>query len=156
MGYRIEGLSRDRFDDLIGVSDAALAQCGAHRVRATSKPGFPCRISLEDAEIGETMILLNFASHDVPTPFRTTYGIYIREQPATAPRFVDRVPPVFRCRTLWLRGFDAEGMLHSALLALPGEADRRIRALFEQPEIATIHAHNAACGCFLATAERTI
>ena len=37
---------------------------------------------------------------------------------------------------------------------MPGEADARIRALFGRPEIATIHAHNAAYGCFLARIER--
>lgn len=156
MTYRIEGLPHGRFEYVIGLSDDALARRGARRVTATSKPGFPCRISLEDAEVGERMILLNFASHDVPTPFRTTYGIYIREKPAVAPHFVDRIPPVFERRTLGLRGFDADGMLRGALLALPGEADSRIRELFEQPEIAAIHAHNAAHGCFLATVERTI
>jgi hypothetical protein len=57
---------------------------------------------------------------------------------------------VFEGRTLGLRGFDAEGMLRGALLALPGEADPKIRALFERPEIETIHAHNAAAGCFAA------
>jgi hypothetical protein len=156
MTYRIEGLPPGRFEDLIGLSDDALARRGARRVRATSRPGFPCRIGLEDAEVGESMILLNFASHDVPTPFRTTYGIYVREKPAPSPQFVDRIPPVFEGRTLGLRGFDADGMLRDALLALPGEADSRIRALFEQPEIASIHAHNAVYGCFLAKVERTI
>jgi hypothetical protein len=41
-------------------------------------------------------------------------------------------------------------MLRGALLALPGEADSKIRELFERPEIETIHAHNAAAGCFAA------
>jgi hypothetical protein len=37
---------------------------------------------------------------------------------------------------------------------MPGEADGRIRELFERPEIASIHAHNATYGCFLARVER--
>jgi hypothetical protein len=45
-------------------------------------------------------------------------------------------------------------MLRDAVLAVPGEADARIRELFERPEIAEIHAHNAALGCFLARVER--
>ena len=70
------------------------------------------------------------------------------------PRYADEAPAYLDSRTLGLRGFDAEGMLRGALLAMPGEADARIRALFEAPEIATIHAHNAAYGCFLARIER--
>lgn len=45
-------------------------------------------------------------------------------------------------------------MLKGALLALPGEADEKIRALLARPGIDTIHAHNAAYGCFLARIER--
>jgi len=154
MAYRIEGLSRSRFEDLFGQPDETLARNGARRVRANSKPGYPCRITLEDAEPGESLILLNFVSHDVPTPFRTTYGIFVREAAGDAPRFDDRVPPFLESRTLGLRGFDSEGMLRGGLLAMPGEADARIRELFERPEIVTIHAHNAALGCFLVRVER--
>ena len=66
-----------------------------------------------------------------------------------------RRPPVFEGRPLGLRGFDAEGMLKEARLAMPGEADARIRELFANPDIATIHVHNAAHGCFSALVERS-
>jgi hypothetical protein len=154
MTYRIEGLSPDRFASLIGAPDAELAEQGARRVISSSPTGFPCRISLEDAEPGASLILTNFVSHDVETPFRTAYAVFVREDAASPARFEDEVPPLLHRRTLGLRGFDEEGMLRGALLAMPGEADMKIRELFEAPEIATIHAHNAAHGCFLATIER--
>ncbi|HEX4874799.1 MAG TPA: DUF1203 domain-containing protein, partial [Sphingorhabdus sp.] len=50
--------------------------------------------------------------------------------------------------------FDAEGNLRNAAIALPGQADPRIRELFADEGIAYIHAHNAAHGCFSATIER--
>lgn len=150
MAYRIEGLRREPFEVLFGLGDEALAARGARRVIADSKPGFPCRITLEDAEPGERLILVNHVSHDVATPFRSAYAIFVREGAAEPAHYVDALPPVFERRTLGLRGFDAEGMLRGALLAMPGEAERRIRALFERPEIASIHAHNAAHGCFVA------
>ena len=150
MAYRIEGLEREAYGDLQGLSDSALAERGARRVIADSKPGFPCRATLEDAERGERLILFNHVSHDVPTPYRNAYAVYVRESARTPACFVDELPPVFTGRALGLRGFDAEGMLRGALLALPGEADGQIRALFERPEIETIHAHNAAAGCFAA------
>jgi hypothetical protein len=155
MAYRIEGLARGGFEGLFGLDDETLAALGAKRVRADAKPGFPCRVSLEDAEPGENLILLNHVSHDVPTPYRTAYAIYVREEAGEAAAYVDAPPPVFEGRPLGLRGFDGEGMLRGALLALPGEADAKIRALFARPEIATIHAHNAAHGCFVARIERS-
>jgi hypothetical protein len=46
-------------------------------------------------------------------------------------------------------------MLRDALLAAAGEAEVKIHELFDQPEIAMIHAHNAIPGCFAAKIERS-
>jgi hypothetical protein len=154
MTYRITGLSPESFADLIGQDAATLAQYGAVRVTAATKPGYPCRITLEDAEPGETLILLNHVSHDVATPYRSAYAIYIREVATKTAMFGDELPPVFANRPMAFRAFDAGGMLRNAALALPGEADAKIRALFDQAEIAYLHAHNAAHGCYSAKVER--
>lgn len=154
MVYRIEGLAPSAFADLAGMSDAELAARSAVRVTADSPTGYPCRVTLEEAAPGERLILLNHVSHDVPTPFRTAYAIYVREGAAEAARYEDEAPEALDRRTIGLRGFDRDGMLRGALLALPGEADNRIRELLDRPEIETIHAHNAAYGCFLAKIER--
>jgi hypothetical protein len=138
---------------LFANTESLLAQ-GAVRVRADSKPGYPCRITLEDAEPGESLLLLNHVSHDVATPFRSAYAIYVREGAAAAPQYVDQTPPFFGHRTLGLRAFDADGMLRRASVAGPGEADQAIRGLFDHDEIAYIHIHNAGAGCFMARAER--
>jgi hypothetical protein len=153
MAYRIEGLSPEAFESLFNMQDGELDARNAIRVTADSPTGFPCRVSLQDATPGEELLLLNHVSHDVQTPFRTTYAIYVRKGAETA-SFTDETPDYLDRRTLGLRGFDAAGMLKDALLALPGEADTRIRELFGRDEIATIHAHNAAYGCFLARIER--
>jgi hypothetical protein len=154
MTYRITGLTPHYFTDLFQLDDAALTARGARRVVATDKPGFPCRVSLRDAEPGEPLILLHHVSHDVATPFRSAYAIYVREAATEAADMIDELPPVFEGRPLGLRAFDAEGMLRNAALALPGEADAKIRALFAAPDIAYIHAHNAAHGCFAARINR--
>ena len=154
MSYRITGIDPAVTAELIGASDESLARRGAMRVTATSKPGFPCRVTLEDAEPGESLILFNHVSHDVATPYRSAYAIYVRESAQTRAEWLDETPPVFAGRPLGLRAFDAAGMLRNAALALPGEADARIRDLFAAPEIAYIHAHNAAHGCFAARVDR--
>ena len=153
MAYRIEGLSPEPFAGMFSLSDAELAARNARRVRADSPTGHPCRVSLEEAATGEELVLVNHVSNEAPTPFRASHAIYVRNGAETA-RFIDEVPPLFASRTLSLRGFDSGGMLRDGLLALPGEADAGIRALFEQDEIDTIHAHSAAYGCFLARIER--
>ena len=155
MKFRISGLPAEHFAPLFALSDAELSKRGAERRVADDRdPGYPCRISLEDAAPGEELILLNHVSHDVAGPFRTAYAIYVREGAAAAPAYTDETLGYLDRRTLSLRGFGADGMLRSARLALPGESDAAIREMFGDGEIATIHAHNAAYGCFLARIER--
>jgi len=154
MSYRIAGLPLAPFRPLFGMDAAALAARRAVRVTASANRGFPCRVGLVDAQEGETLILLHHVSHDVATPFRTAYAIYVREAAGASAIHVDAPPPVFAGRTLSLRGFDRHGMLAHAQLAAPGEADAGIRTLFAREEIAYIHAHNAAHGCFAARIDR--
>lgn len=155
MSYRIMGLAPEPFAHLIGLPEEALAERGVRRVRADAKPGYPCRISLKDAEPGETLLLLNHTDHDVATPYRNSFAIFVRESARAAAETVDALPPVMQGRPISLRGYDAEGNLRGALLALPGDVDARIRELFGRGEVAYIHAHNAAHGCFAARIERS-
>lgn len=153
MTYRISGLSPDDFAPLFALDDDALAARNARRVTAQTEHGYPCRVSLEDARAGDPLILLHHTSHDVATPYRSAYAIYVREGAVPA-NYIDETPPVFEGRSLGLRGFDTDGTLRDARLALPGEADARIRDLLANPDIAYIHAHNAAHGCFAARIDR--
>jgi hypothetical protein len=152
MTYRITGLDPSPFKPLFGLSDKELAGRGIIRMIVTEKPSFPCRISLADREIGEQVLLLNHVSHDVANPYRASHAIFVAD--ADQAEFVDEVPPVFENRALSLRGFKKDGMMADAILTQPGEADAGIRKLFDNPEIETIHVHNATRGCFSAKIER--
>jgi Protein of unknown function (DUF1203) len=154
MTYRIKGIDPEPYRHLFGLSDEELASRGVVRMPVTERPGFPCRVSLTDRDVGETVLLVNHLSHDVANPYRATHAIFVAEADEPPADYVDEVPPVFRKRVLSLRGFDGGGMMMDAVLSQPGEADALIRKLFENPEIETIHAHNAARGCFSAKVER--
>ncbi len=154
MSYRITGLDRQPFAGYFDMDDVELAKHGAVRVTAGADKGWPCRISLQDAKAGEELILLNHVSHDVATPYRSAYAIYLRQSASDTAEYVDETPPVFEGRPMAFRAFDKDGMLKNAALALPGQANSKIRELFASDEIAYIHAHNAAHGCFAAKVER--
>ena len=151
MTYRIAGLDPEPFKPLFPLTDDELESHGMKRMKVTSST-FPCRVSLVDRPIGEEVILLNHVSHDAANPYRSSHAIFVAN--AEQAQFVDEVPPVFVSRVLSLRGFDKDGMMADALITQPGEADAGIRKLFDNPEIETIHAHNAARGCFSAKIER--
>jgi hypothetical protein len=154
MAYVVRGIDPKPYARLYGLSDEQLADRGIVRMTVTEKPSFPCRVSLTDRDIGENVLLLNHVSHDVANPYRASHAIFVTEGAEEAAKFVDEVPPVFVPRVLSLRGFDADGMMADAILTQPGEADAGIRRLFGNPDIVTIHAHNASRGCFSAKIER--
>lgn len=155
MTYRITGLDPSLFEPLYGAADEELAKSGAVRMAVTSRPGFPCRVTLDDAAVGDSVLLLNHVSHDVANPYRASHAIFVSERADEAAEFVGEVPPALARRLLSLRAFDADGLMRDALLAQPGEADAAIRKLFEASDTDYIHAHNAVRGCFAAKVERT-
>lgn len=153
MSFRIAGLDPELFRDLNALDDAALEARGVQRVRVTEKPAAPCRISLDDAEIGESVLLLGYDHQPADTPYRQQGPIFVRE---TSRRFegVNVVPPALARRTLSLRGFDANHMMIEADLVEGGEAAGLIARFFANPNVAYIHAHYARRGCFAALIAR--
>lgn len=154
MTYQITGLDPSPFAHLIGRSDEELAAHGAVRMTADAKPSYPCRVTLDDADIGETLLLVNHVSHDGDNPYRATHAIFVSEGATEATSFSDEIPPALDRRILSLRAFDADGMMTDAALAQPGEADLMIRRLLADPQVDHIDAHNAIRGCFAARVER--
>lgn len=154
MTYRVTGLDPAPYKPLFGMSDEELAGRGIVRMTVSS-PTFPCRVSLTDREIGESVLLLNHVSHDVDNPYRVAHAIFVTEGEEEAAEYIDQIPPVFEKRILSLRAFDDNGMMVDAALAQPGEADGVIRRLFDNKAVDHIDAHNATRGCFSARIERS-
>src|SRR5437764_13083162 len=93
MTYRIAGLDPTPYRPLFGLSDAELAKRGIVRVIVNEKPSFPCRVSLTDRDIGESMLLVNHVSHDVANPYRARHAIFVREVVADPDEQLDQAPP---------------------------------------------------------------
>jgi hypothetical protein len=68
MSYRISGLPPELFAPLWGLDATALASRNIRRVVADRDHGYPCRVSLQDAAVGETLLLLPFEHHAVASP----------------------------------------------------------------------------------------
>ena len=153
MSFRICGLPAAEFQHWFSLSDAELAQRHAVRRRVDSKPVYPCRISLTDAEPGDEVLLINYEHQAVDTPYRSRHAIYIRAGERTFDA-VDQVPAMLRSRLLSLRAFDAHGMLAAADVIDGRELEAGIARLFEDAGVAYIHAHFAKPGCYAARIER--
>ena len=150
MAFRITGLPAESFHELFALSDAELAARGAVRRIADAKPGFPCRISLTDAEPGDEVILTHFEHHAVASPFRASHAIYVREGAEPAVLAVGEVPVMLRSRLLSLRAFDAAGMLLEADVVDGRELDPVLDRMVQRA--AYVHIHFAKPGCYAARA----
>ncbi|GFE49812.1 hypothetical protein So717_15650 [Roseobacter cerasinus] len=154
MSFQIHSLPAEDFAQLFALSDEELAERQACRQVVTSKPGTPCRVSMADAEVGETVILLNYEHQPKDSPYRASHAIFVREGAAQAKLAKGEVPQVLRSRVISLRLFDADHMMIDAdVLEGDGLADA-LTSAFENATVAYAHLHNAKPGCFAASVSR--
>ncbi len=154
MTYIVRGLDPAPFRALFDAPPQVLKENLAEWREIESFGGHPCRVTLEEAQVGERVLLVNFVSQDRPTPFRASHAIYVRENAQAAAVYEDRLPEMLAGRTLGLRGFTEDGYLHDGSLAAPGEAHTGIGELLRQSEVAYVDIHAAGYGCFIARVER--
>jgi hypothetical protein len=153
-GFVISGLDPAPFTGLYGLNDAALAERGVVRMAVDAMPGFPCRITLEDVEVGETVLLLNHEHLPVDSPYRQRHAIFVRERATEPARFDNEIPEQLAIRTLSVRAYDADGMMTDADLVEGSDLVPLIDRFFADPSVAYLHAHNARRGCFAARIDR--
>lgn len=154
MAFRIRGLSPEPFRHLYGLSDLELVQRGVKRYIADKQPGFPDRIEMREAAVGEVLLLLNHICQPAETPYRASHAIFVREGAENTYDRVDEVPEVMRTRLLSLRAYDSEGMMLDAEVVDGKEMESVISRLFALPPVEYIHAHNAKHGCYSGRIDR--
>mgnify|MGYP001387704559 CR=1 FL=1 len=154
MSFRIHALPAVPFAPLFALSDAELAARGMLRRRADAVPGYPCRVSLVDAAVGETVLLLNYEHQPAPTPYRASHAIYVREGAQQAQPAPGEVPPALARRLLSVRAFDAHHMMVAADVCEGRALAATVEALFAEPATAYLHLHHARQGCYAARVER--
>lgn len=154
MGYRVHGLDPRQFDHLRGLSNIDLAAIHAERVIADAENSYPCRISLADANIGDSLILVNFEHQPTPSPYRSSHAIFINESSREQVFFDDELPAALQRRLLSIRAFDAQGHMHDADIVNGVEADSLVRQMLSARKTAYLHVHYAKRGCFAACIDR--
>jgi len=148
MSFRITGLSPEPFRHLYGLSDQELARHGVRRCIADKNHGFPDRVEMRDASVGEKLLLLNHVCQPADTPYRASHAIFVREGAEHAYDRVGEIPEVMRTRLLSLRAYDATGMMLDADVVDGQQIEPVIERLFASSQVACIHVHNAKRGCY--------
>lgn len=154
MSFRYKGLPIVPFASLLGMSDAELEATGARGMIADEKPGFPCRVTLEDAEPGERVLLLSFEHQSAESPYKSAGPIFLRES-ARETYDSDVLPPVFRAgRLLSARAYNSAGMMIDADVIDSENLESLLQKLFAMEGTDYVHVHYARRGCFAARVER--
>jgi Protein of unknown function (DUF1203) len=154
VSFRIVAISVDSFEPLFSLSDAELGQRSIRRYVVDKKPGFPCRVSLVDAEPGERVILVPFVHHAVDSPYRSSGPIFVREGARQATPEIGEVPESVRRRLLSIRAYDTSGLMVDAEVAEGQELERHVERFLTNPNVAFLHLHNARPGCYSCRVER--
>ncbi|MBX2826177.1 MAG: DUF1203 domain-containing protein [Gammaproteobacteria bacterium] len=154
MNFQIQSLARARFEHLFSQSVEALAEQNIARETVQVPQSTPCRISLQDAEVGESVLLLNYQHLPAASPFRSSHAIYVREHAENTALDINSVPEFFRHRLLSLRLFDHRHYMIDAEVVEGTELESAVEQLFEHADAEYMHLHFAKPGCFAARLER--
>lgn len=154
MDIRITGLPAAPFARLFSMTDEELERHRAIRRFAVEKPGCPCRVSLEDAQIGEEVLLVHHEHHAVDTPYRASHAIFVRAAARETYDAVNDIPSALRTRLLSVRAFDDRGLMVAADITEGDAMAQLCERLLANPQASYLHAHFARAGCYAARIER--
>lgn len=154
MDFQISALDIDEFSHLFGKDVETLADLGIRRISVDNSPGYPCRVSLQDAEVGENVLLMNYEHQPAQSPFRSSHAIYVREAATQARPGKNEIPEMLRTRLLSVRAFDAAGMIIDADVIEGKHLESLIERMLAIDSADYLHVHNARLGCYVALVER--
>ena len=146
--FQIVGLSPAPFEALFHLPADVLAARGIRRVRATASPGYPCRVSLEDAEAGDELLLLPFEHQPANSPYRASGPIYVKVGARQRTMPVGEVPAYVRRRQISLRAYDGDDLIVAAEVCEGESVGAEIERLLRDPVVRYLHLHNAKRGCY--------
>lgn len=156
MSFQISGLAPENFSRLAALSDVQLAQMGVERCVADDALGFPCRVSLSDAALGEQVFLLSYPHQPAHSPYQASGPIFVRAAAREQQIFIDRLPPAMAQaqRLFSLRAYDAADRIAEADVVGGLELQSLIEKFLMHQNISYLHVHFARYGCYLARVDR--
>ena len=154
MSFQVMALPSSLFSRYFDMSEEELRKHGGLMRIVDKRPGFPCRVSLEDAHVDERVLLINYEHQPSATPYRSRHAVYVREHAETAKCELGQVPELFRSRLISIRAFDHEGMMLDADVVEGRSLEASVERLLRGTAVEYLHLHYAKPGCYAARVER--
>lgn len=146
--FIISGIKLNEVQQLFDLDEKELQARNISRIKVDEKPGFPCRVSLEDANIGEEIIVFNYEHHKAESPYRSSGPIFARINAVEARLKENEIPRMLNHRYLSLRAYDIDEMMIDAITIEGAKLESTIQSLFGNDEVKYIQVHNAKQGCY--------
>ena len=110
---------------------------------------FPCRICLEDARVGDRVLLCSYSPFARPTPYRTVGPIFVHETSCRPFRPSAQVPDMIRRRRVALRAYSADSSQMLDCDVVEGETlAERAELMLKDRRVFRIDVHFARAGCY--------
>src|ERR1700719_1906271 len=129
--FQIVGLPSEPFAPLFDLPDSELAACNVQRVVAAANPGYPCRVSLIDAEIGEELLLLPYEHQPARSPYRASGPIFVRKTARQLRLDPGVIPDYVNLRQMSVRAYDAAHLMIDAAVCEGKDAAATILEKFD-------------------------
>jgi len=154
MSFQIHALPESSFADYSDLSEEELKERNAKKVVVDEYPGYPCRVSLDEAKIGETALLVNYQHLPHDSPYQASHAVYVRMGAKSAQLAENEVPESVLSRLIAVRGYSEEGSMLDAEIVDGHEVAVTIEKMFNNTDVDFLHLHNAKRGCFAARVTR--
>jgi hypothetical protein len=122
---------------------------------ADRSPGWPCRRCLQDARIGEVMLLVSYDPWSIDSPFRQPGPVFVHERDCE-PWSGEGLPEQLTCRLLSVRVIDHDGMQIAADVVPGTDLSTALDRALSNDDTAFVHVHNAGPGCFAVRVDRSV
>ncbi|MEO1258708.1 MAG: DUF1203 domain-containing protein [Bacteroidota bacterium] len=146
--FIISGIKQNEVQHLFGLTEKERKAKGIKKITVNEKPGFPCRVSLADANIGEEIIAFNYEHHKANSPYRSSGPVFVRLNADEARLKVNEIPKMLVHRYLSLRTYNNKGMMIEATTVEGKNLGGSIQKIFSNEKAKYIQVHNARPGCY--------
>jgi hypothetical protein len=168
-GWRYAGKTKRKVDamnhfQIKPISDQQLRQIenGAtsvygnpvQKIVVDQSPGYPCRLSLKDAKVGEEVYLFSHRPFEGQNPYCEIGPVFVHAEATQARLAPNEIPDAIKCRPVIVRSYSADETLLSGDPADRENVEQVIEQCLDRDGVDFLHIRAALTGCYLCKVER--
>ena len=146
--FQMKAIDQNSVHHFFALSDEQLQEIDAVRMTVDQNLSYPCRVSLQDAEVGEEVILFSFDHLDKASPFKAKSPVFARKGAPTSYPEINEIPLMLRHRLLSVRAFDKKAMIQDSKTVKGTALEDAMQELLSNEKVAYLQIHNAGHGCY--------